>query len=370
MKKILIIKNDKIGDFMLAWPSIAMIKKSIPSVHVTIVVTKYTKDLAILCPWIDDIILDPIRNGRKRIRKKPTMDNISNICFTMEDIIKRQKGLVEIIKNKHFDVAINLSPTIYNALLIRRADIKYRIAPISNFRFLKMFYTDYVEQRRDSAIKPVYQYNLDIIRMLLRKINVCPVQYKAPYLRFDDSLLKKQKRKLVQILDLRTDLPWVMIHVGTDNAENMSIKNYAKLLQGIEKESQIVITAGSNDKDKAGQLYELVKRKGKDVSVYSENEGLIDFARSIACSHLFISGSTGPFHIAAAIDIPTICFSPITSRAAPVKWTCLNSKDRNLTFYFCHEEKSKKLQINTNHIEIDAVLQKVNPWLHRYLKSA
>ena len=46
MKKILVIRNDKIGDFMLAWPSFAMLKESMPDCHITALVPNYTVQLA------------------------------------------------------------------------------------------------------------------------------------------------------------------------------------------------------------------------------------------------------------------------------------------------------------------------------------
>ena len=46
MKKILVVRNDKIGDFMLAWPSFAMLKASLPDCQVTALVPKYTVALA------------------------------------------------------------------------------------------------------------------------------------------------------------------------------------------------------------------------------------------------------------------------------------------------------------------------------------
>ena len=44
MKRILVVRNDKIGDFMLAWPSFAMLKRSMEC-HVTALVPAYTAPL-------------------------------------------------------------------------------------------------------------------------------------------------------------------------------------------------------------------------------------------------------------------------------------------------------------------------------------
>jgi len=58
MKKILVIRNDKIGDFMVCFPAFAMLKQSLPDVEITALVPSYTAPLAELCPSIDKVIID------------------------------------------------------------------------------------------------------------------------------------------------------------------------------------------------------------------------------------------------------------------------------------------------------------------------
>jgi len=57
--KTLVVRNDKIGDFVLIFPALALLKSSMPDVYITVLVPQYTADLAKICPWIDDIIIDP-----------------------------------------------------------------------------------------------------------------------------------------------------------------------------------------------------------------------------------------------------------------------------------------------------------------------
>ena len=45
-KSILVIRNDKLGDFMLAWPAFALLKKQYPESEITALVTAYKKDMA------------------------------------------------------------------------------------------------------------------------------------------------------------------------------------------------------------------------------------------------------------------------------------------------------------------------------------
>ena len=95
MKRILVVRNDKIGDFMLAWPSFAMLKRSMEC-HVTALVPAYTAPLARLCPWIDEIILDPGARADK----------------------EQQRALLARIKAAAFDASICLFSNTRNAKLV------------------------------------------------------------------------------------------------------------------------------------------------------------------------------------------------------------------------------------------------------------
>ena len=57
--RLLVVRNDKLGDFMLAWPALAALKKAKPAPHVSVLVPAYTAPMARLCPWIDDVVIDP-----------------------------------------------------------------------------------------------------------------------------------------------------------------------------------------------------------------------------------------------------------------------------------------------------------------------
>lgn len=96
MKKVLVVRNDKLGDFMLAWPSFAMLKQSAPDYQVTALVPAYTAELAMACPYIDEVIID---SGKKADPQA-------------------QNKTLQAIKQKKFDVVINLFSDRYNAVLM------------------------------------------------------------------------------------------------------------------------------------------------------------------------------------------------------------------------------------------------------------
>ncbi|MGY2575663.1 glycosyltransferase family 9 protein [Vibrio sp. C8] len=343
MKKLLVIRNDKIGDFMLAWPSFAMLKASMPDCHITALVPKYTAALAELCPWIDAVMIDPTEKSDKGA----------------------QKALIEEIKARNFDASINLFSTTYNALLVWKAGIRYRLAPAT--KLAQIFYNKRIKQKRSQSAKPEYEYNLDLIRAFLRDTGMTIVEPAAPYLSFSDAELKAQRNKLSEQLILDANKPWIFVHAGSGgSANNLTLEQYANLIQGLEGEHEVVLTAGPGEEAKAAELKAIIEQLGGKAALYDKNDGLVDFTRSIACAQLFIAGSTGPLHIAATLDVPTVGFFPAKRSATPLRWRPLNSEGRHIAF--CPPQaEDKRSQENMTRIDIATVVGQVNPWANNFL---
>lgn len=81
--KVLVVRNDKLGDFMLIYPALALLKQSAPHIHISVLVPGYTADMAKICPWIDDIILTRI--PRQEI--KATVEKLHSLQRTGPVII-------------------------------------------------------------------------------------------------------------------------------------------------------------------------------------------------------------------------------------------------------------------------------------------
>jgi ADP-heptose:LPS heptosyltransferase len=338
MKKILVVRNDKIGDFMLAWPSFAMLKASLPDCQVTALVPNYTVALAKLCPWIDHVLVDPTKRASKQV----------------------QKVLIEQIRHEQFDASINLFSTTYNAKLVWKGKIPYRLAPAT--KLAQIFYNKRIMQKRSQSAKPEFEYNLDLIRAFLSDIGQSIDEPSAPYLSFSSQQLEQQKVKLARQLHLDVNKPWVYVHAGSGgSANNLSLEQYTKLLCGLADEFEAVLTAGPGEEKKAAELQKLMASRGRNVALYDENDGLADFSCSIACADMFIAGSTGPLHIAAAIDVPTVGFFPSKRSATPLRWQPINSAGNHIAF--CPPQADDKAsQEDMARIDIDKVLEELQPW--------
>lgn len=343
MEKMLVIRNDKLGDFMQAWPAFAMLKASNPSLKLTALVPSYTAPLAQICPYLDDVIIDSKKDDKVDFNR-----------------------LIHEIRIRNFDAMISFFSNTHNAKLAWKSGIKYRLAPAT--KLVQFFYNHRLTQRRSRSEKSEAEYNQDLVRAFLKKHNMPIVEPKPPYLVLDKSAVENQRVFLQQTLGLSANKKWIFVHSGSGgSATNLSLTQYAELIQGllIEFDCQIVLTAGPSESEKAHELAQLVG--DSRVVIYDKNKGLVDFAHSLACADLFIAGSTGPLHLSSAFNLPTVGFYPNSRSSQPRRWKPIHDLDKHLAF--C-PPAGKQTQMNLGLISIKNALAEIIPFIHRVWQIA
>lgn len=309
-KKILIVRNDKLGDFILSLPTFALVKSALPDSQVCALVPQYTQDIAVACPWIDEIILDPGETGGMHAFKQ----------------------LVHRVKQPRFDSSITLFSTTRIGLAVFLAGIPQRFAPAT--KVAQIFHNHRVSQRRSKSEKPEYAYNLDLGHHFLDYFKIpLVVEPKTPYLQFDAAEVGTLKKFFYTKHSLAFDEKIIFIHPGSGgSANNLAPEQYALLADELYFAHRhiTVITAGPGERPKAQAVGELIKTA--PYVIYESNHGLIQFAKHIQFADLFISGSTGPLHIAGALDVPTAGFYTRRRSATSLRWQTLNSPGRRLAF--------------------------------------
>ena len=310
VKRILVIRNDKLGDFMLAWPSFALIKSNYPDATVIALVPEYTRPMAESCPWIDEVIADTARKN------------------ALLDAIK----LASLIRRKAPTASISLFSEFRTALALWLARVPTRVAPAT--KIAQIFHNVRIKQRRSESIKPEYEYNLDLVRHFLAvngKTDVRPCV--PPCLAIDEAATGRRRSDYLAERQLAELTRLVIIHPGTGgSAINLSVEQYARLAREIATQVQchFIITAGPGEEVIANELKNLLG--GLNPAVHESRDGLVEFARFISIADLFISGSTGPLHIAGAANVPTLAFYPSRKSATALRWQTLNTADRRLAY--------------------------------------
>lgn len=318
---------------MLAWPSIAMLKINLPDVIITALVPEYTRPMAEVCPWIDQVIID-----------KTEQDRFISVSH-----------LSKIFKQYQFDAAISLFNQTRTGIACWLAGIPYRLGPAT--KLAQLFYNKRLKQRRSRSIKPEYEYNKDLIRHFLHAVGISePEEPHGPYLHFDDTEVAELKAQFIKEHDLPVTNKLVFIHAGSGgSASNISINQYAKLARGLADIPQIsiVLTAGPGEKDIANHI--ISKCKNNKPVIYHSQAGIVQFAKHIQFSDLFISGSTGPLHVAGALNCNTVGFFPNRRSSTSLRWQTLNDEAKRLAF--SPHYKAEVSDMST--IKVDKVIDEI-----------
>lgn len=317
--KILAVRNDKLGDFMLAWPAFALLKHYLPQAKITALVPEYTAPAAELCPYIDNILID-----------------------------RQDKGILALagrFRKGRFNAMIALFSTTRVALAGMLAGIPYRLAPAT--KIAQLLYSHKLLQQRSLSEKPEHLYNSELAAQLLIDLKIVPDTFTLEF-RENDHLPKEVTRPLLELDSSREQIrnsflqqhnipsnsKLIFVHPGSGGSSvTLSPEQYADLVNEVtEKSSQqvsIVICAGPDELEVAQNLQALLSDKATS-SIYHSTNGLRQFIETLQIADLFISGSTGTLHIAGALDIPTVGFYPTKQSSTSLRWQTLSDPKHRL----------------------------------------
>jgi len=307
---ILAVRNDKLGDFLVTLPGIACIKQNLPQANIAVLIPEYTREIADLCPDIDEVVIDP---GRKK-----------GLAATLQ--------LSRTVRNGNFDAVVTFFSTSHTGLAVWLAGIPYRLAPAT--KIAQLAYNHRLKQRRSQSIKPEYEYNLDLARQFLIDMGLENIKDPSPpYINVAPETRKQTRSAFIARHQIAEDAKLVFVHAGSGgSSNNLMYRQYADLIRRLELSNpyHVVLTSGPGEIDYVRGLSDLIN--GVPHTIYESIDGLRKFVEHIAIAELFIGGSTGPLHIAGALDIPTAAFYVRLRTSSALRWQTINSPDRRLAF--------------------------------------
>lgn len=334
--KILIIRNDKLGDFVLSLPVYKLLKSAIPQAELHALVPSYTKALSDVYPWIDKTIIDPCSNST----------------------LTQHYHLLKTLRHEKYDAVITLFSTTRIGVLTFLAGIKYRLAPAT--KLAQIFYNHKLTQRRSKSLKPEYEYNLDLAKHYLSTQSVTNFSpQETPYLHFDDTEVSNLHNNFCEKYNISSNNKLIFVHPGTGgSATNLSLKQYADLIIQLNVSGTLtfVITAGPDEIENANELSKMLKNIPHVI--YHSTEGIVHFSKLIQSCDLFISASTGPLHIAGALNRPTAAFYQRRRSATSLRWQTLNSEDKRLAFTPAEDQAESDLTKIDVKIVADEIIKK------------
>jgi ADP-heptose:LPS heptosyltransferase len=285
LRTVLVTRHDKIGDFVLCLPLVKAIKINNPEIRVGVLVSTVNYDLARSIEFIDFVILYS-----------------QDFWVTVRDIRKERPDL---------SISCYIDSRLGALLLASRVPV--RIAPAT--KLAQIFFNRCIVQRRSRVTQHEWQYNLALAHSV----------FPAESLVFAPPLIHSPAA--------RVRLRRVIFHPGSGGSSEGNLRplDYVRLARRVATMSdfEAVFTCGPSDQRVCDEI-----RAALDFPsvVINDSMPLIDFCKYIAESMLFVSTSTGPMHLAGAVNTPTLSFFGTSLFASDKRWAPINNPQYQSNF--------------------------------------
>jgi ADP-heptose:LPS heptosyltransferase len=286
-QSVLVTRHDKIGDFVLALPLCKAIKVQYPEVHLAVLVSPVNLAFAQEIEFIDEVVRydrDHLYSTIGAIRKlKP---DVSISCF-IDSIL---------------------------GFVLLASGVKQRVGPAT--KLAQIFFNRRIKQRRSQSIKPEYAYNIDlgsaVFPELINKIE-------RPLLDFSSAEPVVKRR--------------IAFHPGFGGSSdgNLLLGDYLRLAQAAAQlsDTEVVFTFGPDDQVLREEVESQVDFPAKIINQFAS---LRDFCQFLQGCRLFVSTSTGPMHLAAAVNTPTLSFFGDSLFASSQRWEPVSDPEHQHNF--------------------------------------
>ena len=276
-EKILIVRPDRLGDLVLSLPVAARLKAAHPGLEIHALVSRYNAPVLQFAGDIDRALYATDSDGRPL--------SIGELAHAME--------------RESYYAAVFLKPGWRTAAAAFLADIPLRIGT-SRRPYSLLFNLRERVPRRNSGLHEV-DLNLSMLKPLGLEVIAGTLM---PEL---NGPVAKARPNVLNI-----DGDYVVIHPGSGgSAPNWPAKSYRKLIELISRKRNVVITGTGSEQGlpTGGNIYNMINK--------TDFEQLMNL---LAKAKLFISGSTGPLHLTAALGVPVLALIPAHQSLGPGRW--------------------------------------------------
>ncbi|WP_033620650.1 glycosyltransferase family 9 protein [Helicobacter pylori] len=300
-QKVFVIRNDKLGDFILAIPALIALKHAFlekgVEVYLGVVVPNYTTPIALEFPFIDEVIIE---------------DN----------------HLATTLKNRSIDALIFLFSNFKNAKLAfsLRKSIPYILAPKT--KIYSWFYQKSVRQNRSLCLKTEYEYNLDLIHAFCKDYDLPNAQIKKIAWKLKDK--SKERTIIASKLNANVDLLWIGVHMHSGGSSPvLPASHFIELIGFLHKNlnCEIILICGPGERNATEELLKEVPF----AHLYDTSHSLVDLAKLCANLSVYIGNASGPLHVNALFDNQSIGFYPNELTASIARWRPFNERFLGIT---------------------------------------
>lgn len=306
---ILVVRTDKLGDFITALPTCKVLKEHNPNNKIIALVAPLNKELASTCNFIDEVIVDEAQSSVSALAKK--------------------------IKTAKIDASVTLFSNTRVALAQFLAGIPLRIAPAT--KIAQIFYNKRIKQRRSEVKMAEFEYNLELAKALFPDINL---EYTKPLLKFEDA--QEIYRQFCKKNSITKEVMAFHVGFGGSSDANWNLNEYEILIREVYhvNKYQVVLTFGPDEKELREEMQK--RLQNTNTVFYLSDEGIVNFAKLISNFKLFVSTSTGTYHLASLVGTPTLTFFGDSKFASSARWKSVGDEKLQKHYMLPQDEKKRK----------------------------
>lgn len=270
IKKILILKNDKIGDMVVSSGAFPIIRKAFPNAEITVIASQVNKSL---------------------IEKNPYMDKILLLDYNLRNFkeLKDFLNMSSIIRKEKFDLGIDLRGSIHNIFfLLFLGRPRYKVG-IYNRKFSRIFLDAGVLKDRSLG-----HHCVALRQEFLSKVLSLNAENYWPEI-ITDKADESDLKKVLKENRLKKDNYICLIPDASYPEKQWPFDEWNRLISLLKKDYpkyKIVITGGDLDK------FKIFKNKNPDVRILKTH--LRAAYLLFKNSKLVIAQDGGPMHMAWA----------------------------------------------------------------------
>lgn len=275
IKKILALRNDRFGEFLLNIPALRALKETFKEAKLILVAGSDTKELAEVIPCIDEVI-EWRKDGHT---------------------LKEKLKFIGFLKKQNIDMAVMLNPSKDFNIFTFLSGIPVRVGYNRKWGFLL---THKIKDKKHLGEKHEVEYNLDLVGLigartenkeLLLSLRDC-----FPLTTFGVAMTTRGFARNDRIA----------IHPFTsDPVKQWPFENFRELVRRLTEELglRVVIIGGRQESAIPSQDY---AAPGENIINLVGKTTLTELAAVLKHCKLLISCDSGPVHLASAVGTPVI----------------------------------------------------------------
>jgi lipopolysaccharide heptosyltransferase I len=292
-KNILIIKPSSLGDIVLALPALSALRRGFPDAKISWLIRSDYAPLLKNHPHLDEVILfDRVLFGRAWCDLKA----LKALIAFLRDIRRRQ-----------FDVVFDFQGLFRTAALAWLTGSEKRFGLANAREFASIFYTHKVIH--DLSCIHLVDFYLKMVQSA--GINIAEPEFVLPV----DPAAKNTVDRLLASYNISPKKYAVLIPGSVHSEKCWPIERFAVIAEKISSRFglSIVATGSSSEINIAEKLVQLSNVK---IFNLAGKTNLNELIALLKYARIVVSNDTGPGHIAAALDTPTVI---IFGRANPAR---------------------------------------------------